>query len=161
VINADAFQWLKSQNKEWDFVVVDFPDPSNFSIGKLFSQTFYRLRLKHVSLNGAAVVQSTSPFVAPKSFWCINETLKSVGFSVAPYHVLVPAFGEWGFNLASHTPLKVGEHLIEGLRFVTPDSLASFFNFPLDMAPVKVSINRLDSQMLVRYFEEEWAGYAH
>ncbi|MGZ6480403.1 MAG: polyamine aminopropyltransferase [Bdellovibrionales bacterium] len=161
VINADAFQWLKQQNDQWDFIIIDFPDPSNFSIGKLFSATFYRLVLAHLSEDGAAVVQSTSPYVAPKSFWCIHETLKSVGFTVAAYHALVPAFGEWGFNLASRAPLKAGAHLVAGLKFVTADSVASFFKFPLDMSPVPVAVNRLDNQMLVRYFEEEWAGYAH
>jgi spermidine synthase len=161
VINADAFQWLKGQDRQWDFVIVDFPDPSNFSIGKLFSQTFYRLLLNHLAPDGAAVVQSTSPFVAPKSFWCIHETLKSVGFGVSAYHALVPAFGEWGFNLVSRTKLEPGKHLVSGLRFVTADSIADFFKFPADMASVPVAVNRLDSQILVRYFEEEWSGYAH
>ena len=27
----------------WDFVVVDFPDPTNYSLGKLYTTTFYRL----------------------------------------------------------------------------------------------------------------------
>jgi spermidine synthase len=29
--------------------------------------------------------------------------------------------------------------------------------FPEDMAPQKVEINRLDNQILVRYFDEEWS----
>jgi predicted membrane-bound spermidine synthase len=29
------------------------------------------------------------------------------------------------------------------------------------MGPVKVEANRLNNQMLVRYFEEEWAHYVH
>src|SRR5690606_19602626 len=28
VINADAFQWLKTNKSRFDFVVIDFPDPS-------------------------------------------------------------------------------------------------------------------------------------
>ncbi len=32
VINADAFPWLESNRDSFDFVVVDFPDPTNFSL---------------------------------------------------------------------------------------------------------------------------------
>lgn len=161
VINADAFSWLREQKGQWDFVIVDFPDPSNFSIGKLFSQTFYRFLFDRVSENGAAVIQSTSPYVAPKSFWCIHDTLKAVGFNVDAYHVLVPAFGEWGFNLAYRLPFHPGRHLQAGLKFLTTENVAELFKFPRDMSPVNVAVNRLDSQVLVRYFEEEWAAYAH
>ena len=34
IINADAFTWLKSNSNQFDFVIADFPDPSNFSLGK-------------------------------------------------------------------------------------------------------------------------------
>jgi predicted membrane-bound spermidine synthase len=29
------------------------------------------------------------------------------------------------------------------------------------MGPMEVEVNRLNNQMLVRYFEEEWAHYVH
>jgi spermidine synthase len=34
------------------------------------------------------------------------------------------------------------------------------FVLPLDMAPLPVEINRLDNQMLVRYYEEEWRKWS-
>ena len=37
----------------FDFVVVDFPDPTNYSLGKLYTTAFYRLLAKHVSASGA------------------------------------------------------------------------------------------------------------
>ena len=43
VVNEDALQWLENNDEIFDFVVVDFPDPSNFAIGKLYSAAFYRL----------------------------------------------------------------------------------------------------------------------
>ena len=43
VVNADALVWLEESRERFDFVVIDFPDPSNFSIGKLYSAAFYRL----------------------------------------------------------------------------------------------------------------------
>ena len=93
VVNADALQWLEENDDVFDFVVVDFPDPSNFAIGKLYSAAFYRLLEKHLAAGGLSVIQSTSPLYARQSFWCIVSTLESVGLVVTPYHALVPSFG--------------------------------------------------------------------
>jgi spermidine synthase len=40
VINADAFPWLEQAERTWDFVVIDFPDPTNYSLGKLYTTAF-------------------------------------------------------------------------------------------------------------------------
>ncbi len=82
----------------------DFPDPTNYSLGKLYTTAFYRLLRRHLSENGMAVIQSTSPLFARRSYWCIVKTLESVGFQVTPYHTYVPSFGEWGFVIASMQP---------------------------------------------------------
>jgi len=42
IINADAFLWLEENREFFDFVAVDFPDPSNYSLGKLYTTAFYR-----------------------------------------------------------------------------------------------------------------------
>ena len=95
VVNADALQWLEESKEYFDFIVIDFPDPSNFALGKLYTAAFYRLIEKRLSANGLMVVQSTSPLYARQSFWCVVTTLESVGFKTAPYHAQVPSFGEW------------------------------------------------------------------
>jgi len=77
VVNADAFRWLEQNGETFDFVVVDFPDPTNYSLGKLYTNSFYRLLEKHLAANGAAVIQTTSPLYARQSFWCIAHTLQS------------------------------------------------------------------------------------
>ena len=64
VVNADALQWLEENDDLFDFVVVDFPDPSNFAIGKLYSASFYRLLEKHLNGDALAVIQATSPLYA-------------------------------------------------------------------------------------------------
>jgi spermidine synthase len=159
VINADAFVWLQDVREQFDAIVVDFPDPSNYSIGKLFSVTFYRRLAAVLAPGGWAVVQSTSPLVAPKAYWCVDNTLQAAGFVTAAYHALVPSFGEWGFVLAGRAPFRVPTQLPEGLRFLTPGVLAQMFSFPPDMARVPTEVNRLDNQVLVRYFETEWGRY--
>ncbi len=161
IVNQDAFVWLRENTKRYDFVVVDFPDPSNFSVGKLYTTAFYELVNKSVTPTGAIVVQSTSPYVAPKSFWCIERTLQSVGFSTVPYHAYVPSFGEWGFVLASHQPFKLPDHFLPELKFLNSESIHTMLTFPKDMRQVPTEINKLNNQILVRYFDEEWADYAH
>ncbi len=161
IVNADAFTWLQNQTNRFDFVVADFPDPSNFSLGKLYTTAFYRRVHSVLRPAGALVVQSTSPYVARRSFWCINETLRHCGFLTEPYHLFVPSFGEWGFVLASLQPLPSELHLPDGLRYVRTDSWRDLFRFPPDMAEVPTEVNRLNNQILVRYFEEEWAHYVH
>ncbi len=136
--------------------MVDFPDPTNYSLGKLYSNVFYRLVEKHLAVNGMAVVQTTSPLYARQSFWCIARTIASAGFNVTPYHAYVPAFGEWGFTLASRQPWPAPDHYPEGLRFVTPATVAAMLQFPPDMGPIDAEINRLNTQILVRYYEREW-----
>lgn len=106
-------------------------------------------------------MQCTSPYVARRSFWCIDATLQSTGFATAPYHVLVPSFGEWGFILASRKPLLEAPKLPNGLRFLEADRLDELFQFPPDMARVPADVNRLNNQVLVRYFESEWSEYVH
>ena len=159
VINADAFVWLQSAHERYDAVIVDFPDPSNYSIGKLFTLTFYRRLSAVLASDGWAVIQSTSPYVARKAFWCVAHTVEAAGLTPAAYHVFVPSFGEWGFVLAGHTPFSAPTVLPEGLRFVTPRVLQDMFAFPPDMDSVPTEVNRLDNQVLVRYFESEWGRY--
>ncbi len=156
VINADALQWLEANDERFDFVVIDFPDPSNFAIGKLYSSAFYRLLEKHLSENALAVVQSTSPLYARQSFWCVVTTIESVGLVATPYHALVPSFGEWGYVLVGRRSYQPPPAYPVETRFLTPAVTPSLFEFPKDMARVEAEVNRLNNQVLVRYFEKEW-----
>lgn len=159
VINADAYTWVRADTSRYDLIVVDFPDPSNYSIGKLYSTSFYR-ELTHVlAPGGLVVVQSTSPYIARKSFWCISHTLQAVGFQTLPYHLYVPSFGEWGYVLAlQNRQWKPDGPLPKGLRFISPQSIRQMMHFPPDMADMPTEVNKLNNQVLVQYFEEEWGA---
>ena len=161
IVNTDAFTWLKANTNQFDFIAADFPDPSTFSVGKLYTTAFYARVRAVLRPEGIFVTQCTSPWVARKSFWCVDETLRASGFVTEPYHLYVPSFGEWGFILASHEPRSPAIRLPNDLKFITEAGLRELFNFPPDMSPVQVEVNRLNNQSLVRYFEEEWAHYVH
>jgi spermidine synthase len=157
VTNADAFVWLEQNPDEmFDYVVVDFPDPTNFSLGKLYTTAFYRLLKKHVSAGGLVVVQSTSPLFARQSYWCIVETMAAAGFKTHPFHTYVPSFGEWGYVLASLQGYEPPVSLPAGLKFLTVENVPQLFQFPIDMKPVEAEVNRLNDQVLVRYYERDW-----
>lgn len=161
VTNADAFTWLMNNKKQFDAIVIDFPDPSNYSIGKLYSNSFYKLVKRSLSPTGVTVIQSTSPLVAPKSFWCIDHTLQSMGFITKPYHNLVPSFGEWGYIIAAHDNQKKWfANIPPGLKFVNKLSIEYMLYFPPDMKTSDpLEVNKLNNQALVNYFESEWAKY--
>ena len=161
IVNQDAFTWLQQGHDTYDVIVVDFPDPTNFSIGKLYTTTFYSLLDQRLAASGLAVVQTTSPLIARRSYWTVAATLEAVGFTVAPYHAHVPSFGEWGFIIASRRPMRMPQALPEGLRFVTVAGLPALFDFPPDMARVPAEANRLSNQVLVHTFEEEWGRVLH
>ena len=160
VVNADAFAWLEANVGSYDVIVIDFPDPTNFSIGKLYTSSFYRLVDQHLAASGYAVVQTTSPLIARKSFWTVATTIEAAGLTTTPYHAHVPSFGEWGFIVASRRPYRLPAALPAGLRFLSVADLPTLFNFPLDMARVPTEVNRLSNQVLVQTFEEEW-GKVH
>jgi spermidine synthase len=164
VVNDDAMVWITEDHpgvpKTFDVVIVDFPDPNNFALGKLYTVRFYRLLRERVAEGGVVSVQSTSPLVARRSFWCVVRSIEAAGFTARPYHALVPSFGEWGFVLAGKEALPLPAHVPAGLRYLTDGTVASLFDIAPDMGPVDVEVNRLNNQMLVRYYEEEWQRWA-
>jgi spermidine synthase len=160
IVNADAFTWLEQSAEVFDVIVVDFPDPTNFNIGKLYTQSFYALLDRHLAASGYAVIQTTSPLVARQSFWTVVATIEAAGLTATPYHAHVPSFGEWGFVIASRRPYRLPQALPGGLRFLDLRSLPALFDFPLDMARVPAEVNRLSNQVLVTTYEAEWGRVA-
>lgn len=156
VINDDALRFLDETKELFDVAIIDFPDPNNFSLGKLYTTKFYGLVKRHLSEGGVAVIQSTSPLFARKSFWCIDETVRAAGFETRPYHVWVPSFGEWGYVLASTSSMEPKRPLPDGLTFISETSLPTLFVFPADMDRVPSEVNKLNNQVLVHTYEEEW-----
>ena len=158
VINADAMAWLADSSDDLRFhvVIADFPDPNNFSLGKLYTTRLYGLVRRHLAPGGALVVQSTSPLFARTSFWCVARTIEQAGFTARPYHAFVPSFGEWGYVLAKLEPFPVPDKTLSGLRYLSDQTLPTLFAFGPDMARVETEVNRLNNQILVQYYESEW-----
>lgn len=157
--NMDAYEYLEQSKEQYDLIIVDLPDPNCESLNKLYSNVFYRMCGNRLKDTGVMVVQSTSPYYATKAFWCINQTIESEGFLVKPYHLQVPAFGDWGFNMASKSELKENLTFDVETKYLTPENVTAFFCFGKDEMDKEVEINRLTKPVLMEYYNdavEKW-----
>jgi spermidine synthase len=156
LVHDDAMRWLETPKGTYDVVVADFPDPNSFGLGKLYTTRFYRRVLSVLAPDGAVAVQATSPLFARHAYWCVVRTMEDCGLFVRPYHAFVPSFGEWGFVLGSRREFDVPTRTIPGLRYLDGPTVEALFRLPPDLGPLDVQVNRLDNQVLVRYYEDDW-----
>jgi len=159
VINADAFTWARDADRRFDVIFVDLPDPTNYSIGRLYSLEFYRNLGALLDPEGVMSVQSTAPYVSTRSFRMIGTTLEAAGFSIQPYHAYVPSFGDWGFTLASQSPIAKVRAVPQTLRYYSAAEDVRMQHFPADMQANVNGVNRLENQALVRLFMQEWRAF--
>ena len=145
--HEDAFNFVRETDHRYDRVIIDLPDPHNEVLSKLYSREFYKLVAQILKPGGVLVTQSASAFYTHEVFWIIHATLEDAGFTVHPYHIHVPTFGDWGFNLASIDVDPAGPFdLPADARFLNQDILAaaaSFGNDTSEPAPQDVRINSL------------------
>lgn len=167
----DAGKFLEESGEFWDVIFLDLPDPNNLSLARLYTKSFYKLVSQHLNAGGIAVTQATSPFYAPEAFWCVAKTWQETAigpegrdkFHVYPYHVYVPSFGDWGFVMASRRAIDTGILKVDKglpLKFLTDEILPTLFVFPKDNAPIRdVAPNRLDDEILVKYYRQGWRRF--
>jgi spermidine synthase len=167
----DAGKFLEHSSETWDLVFLDLPDPNNLSLSRLYTKSFYKLLAQHLSAQGIAVTQATSPFYAPEAFWCVARTWAeapigpegNAQFNVYPYHVYVPSFGDWGFVMATRRAISPRGLLLKPsihLKFLTDETLPTLFTFPKDMTyKPDIQANRLDDQALVKYYRAGWKRF--
>jgi spermidine synthase len=157
VIAGDAWKYLSEQGERFDVIIADFPDPHDETIAKLYSREFYRLCKRRLREGGIFVTQSTSPLFAREAFWSIHRTLEEVFAEVRPYHVYVPTFGDWGFNLAFYRPSSLEPGRCPGLcRYYSPEQFRSSTLFPPDTSEVDVKVNTLNLPVVFRYYIQGW-----
>ncbi len=150
--NTDAYEYLEASKEQYDVIIVDLPDPNSESLNKLYSNIFYRMCKNSLKDSGVMVVQSTSPYYATNAFWCINQTIESEGFYVKPYHLQVPAFGDWGFNMASKKALSTDFQFDVETKYLSEENVSGLFLFGKDEIAENVEINRLTKPILMEYY---------
>ena len=134
VHNADAFVFIKSVERKYDRVIIDFPDPHNEAISKLYSVEFYKMLSNHLTPNAVIVSQSSSPFFARATYWSISETMAAIFPKTENYTVSIPSFGVWGFNIATMSEAGGPGVLPDGLSYLSNDVFAASQVFGNDIA---------------------------
>ncbi|MFY2823905.1 polyamine aminopropyltransferase [Ruegeria sp. MALMAid1280] len=165
ITNQDAWKFLEADDRVYDVILIDLPDPKSIALSRLYTRQFYGLAVERLSGQGLLVTQAGSPFFARQAFWSVVETLNSSrnpqqpgqGLHTLPYHSYVPSFGEWGFVLASPEPLPGRElDLPEGLRYLTDDVWQAAQVFGSDMDRVAAEPNTLQTHVLTGYYLDGW-----
>ena len=156
ILNEDAYVYVSKNKELFDVIIIDLPDPNNEALNKLYTNVFYNYIRANLKDTGVMVVQSTSPYYAKNSFWCINKTIKTQFENVIPYHIQVPSFGEWGFNLASKQELTRKELNVE-TKFLTNENIENLFNFGKDeiVNLDNIEINDMFKPSLMKYYSND------
>ncbi len=160
VHNLDAFNFVKSTDQKYDRIIMDFPDPHNEALSKLYSVEFYAMLKGIMTETGVVVTQSSSPFFSPHTYWTISKTLNEIFPSVINYQLTIPSFGVWGYNIASVQPTGHLGKLPRDLRFLTPDVFASAQVFSQDLLPKRdLEVNSIFNPSIYREYAQDVSGY--
>ncbi len=162
VVIGDAYAYLAKNGKRYDVIIADFPDPHDETISKLYTVEFFALARRALAPKGIFVTQSTSPLFAGKAFWCIHHTMKKIFSRVVPYHIYVPSFGDWGFNMALTGDYDPGGRVndISGIRFFSIDTFRQSLHFPDDTRIEPTGINTFNRPVLYTYYLKGWQYYS-
>lgn len=160
-VAQDASMFLRFDSTQYDLIVADLPDPSNEAVARLYSTHFFRMVKARLAARGLFATQAGSPFHTRQAYWCIVESLRQSGFRfVLPYHIYVPAFGEWGFAMAADRPFQSPQLPPVSTHYLEADRLQHHFEFAPDIAePESVQPNTLDQPVLLDYYLKEWNSW--
>ncbi|OUS26532.1 hypothetical protein A9Q99_18450 [Gammaproteobacteria bacterium 45_16_T64] len=156
IFHQDAFTFINRPGMLYDKVIIDMPDPHNEAINKLYSREFYTMIRKRMAETASIVTQSSSPFFTRQTYWCIAETMEFVFGETANYHTTVPAFGLWGFNLASKQgniqpfqPIEVDTRYLSDQQFNTSRI------FGKDTERLATNVNSIMEPTLYQYYIDD------
>jgi len=167
IINLDAAAFVEQFSGLYDVIIIDFPDPNNQDLSKLYSEIFYQNIRKKLSADGIFVQQATSPVHAKEVFLLVGRTINASGLTAIPYHDNVPSFGEWGWwiggraeNHAAGTMASTLRNISDlgvQTRYLTPDLLRASLAFGKDQLKTNdVEINTLTNGLAFTYYVNAW-----
>lgn len=167
LVHEDAFKFLVDHRHPFDVIIADLPDPNNEGLAKLYSVEFFRVVRQRLRPGGAFVTQSTSPYFARRAFWSINHGIEEAfcevecdANSIIPYHVWVPSFGDWGFNLAALRPLQPESWPFDKpAEYLNAETFATARSFSPDIEDEDAKPSRLMAPSILGYYLHDWARF--
>jgi spermidine synthase len=170
---GDAFHsvnQLLDENRLFDVIIVDLPDPSHPDLNKLYTRQFYQKLFHLLAGDGAISIQSTSPYHAKSAFLTVGVTLKSAGFQfIDRYHHNIPSFGEWGWTIATKkgtSPKTRVQRQVQTLpknSWLTPSLVLASFEFSRGFidAESQLDVNRMGNQKMYLLHHQAWQSEAY
>ena len=153
VHNTDAFVFVRDCGAPYDRAIVDFPDPHNEALSKLYSVEFYSMLSRCLTADGAMVTQSSSPFFARDTYWTVARTLEDIFAERESYHLSIPSFGVWGFHIARKGGSGTYRDLPDDLHYLDEATFASARVFPRDTRrPETLKANSIFNPVLYRVY---------
>lgn len=160
--NMDAYKYLNNDQKYYDVIIIDLPDPKSVELGRLYSKEFYQMAYRRLRPHGVIITQAGSPYYATRAFLCIKETMQAAGFNTCMMHNQILTLGEWGWIIGVKNNSMNLKKELQGLTFNQIDTqwlnqeamqmMTSFgkqiYTFPVD----SVEINQIHNPVLYRYY---------
>lgn len=173
VVNADGFIFLQKDTAYYDVIILDFPDPNNVELGRLYSQEFYQMVHRRLKKYGVMITQAGSPYFATRAFRCIDLTIQEAGFSTVPLHNQIVTLGEWGWVLGMKEEVASSGQLkkaLTKLRFddvetswINQEAMSLITSFGKDIYAVdadSIRVNKINDPVLYRYYlDGNWDLY--
>ena len=154
--HQDAFIFINKPGTLYDRVIIDMPDPHNEVLNKLYSREFYTMIKRRMNPDAILVSQSSSPFFTRRTFWCIEKTLADVFTDTDSYHVTIPSFGVWGFNLAGNAlPDNSQLPLTVETRYLDSDVMQAALVFGKDMDKIDMPVNSIMEPVLYQLYIDD------
>ncbi|EFM10563.1 Spermine synthase [Paenibacillus curdlanolyticus YK9] len=161
----DGRTFIETSNDRWNVIIIDLPDPSMQApaLNKLFSVEFYRLLKTRLHPGGAIAIACSVVSTSPEYLAAVRATLKTAGFSVAPYHwdYIVEFAVDWGFCLATLRPMDVlSLEPLVSVQHLSEERLEDMFRLPRylrvewDEDEVQTDKNTLLADILAGEFQD-------
>jgi spermidine synthase len=153
----NALDFLKINEKTYDLIIVDFPDPAESILAQLYTVEVFKTLNQFLKEDGMMVCQSNSPEDTPRVYWSIGLTIEKAGFYTKGYHTIVPSFGDWGFHLASKKPLAKEFKEVPVPYKTLPKNLESLFYFSDKIVALKQQaiVNKEKQLLLHEVYTQE------
>ncbi len=145
VVNQDAAEYLKHNEKKYDLIVCDFPDPFTEELGRLYSVDFYRLVQKRLNYKGMMCRQLRKE----KRITAVNLNTIAEVFPNMLYFKL-DLSPHYGFVLASDSEIERFRSLPDWTVFLNKEKIKSLIRNPEDYRRAHKGINTLENNILYR-----------
>lgn len=156
IFNQDAFSFINKPGILYDRVIIDMPDPHNEAINKLYSKEFYTMIRRRMSADGLVVSQSSSPFFTRQTFWAIEKTFDAVFDDTLSYHITIPSFGVWGFNMARVNQVIPKDFTFDiDTKYLDAKTMQAAMVFGKDTQKVEVPVNTIMEPKLYQLYLDD------